>query len=105
MRYEQIKLLEEEKFRRLTGVKKGTFEKIVSILQEAEIKKKARGGRKSKLSAAQEPDVFICFVVFELGHKLKWAIMRKADVWLIIFKLPRGENISLFVRPTPFTKT
>ena len=50
MKYEQIKLLEDEKFRRLTGVKKATFEKMRLILAEAEIKKKARGGRKSKLS-------------------------------------------------------
>jgi hypothetical protein len=50
MKYEQIKLLEDEKFRRLTVVKKATFEKMRLILAEAEIKKKARGGRKSKLS-------------------------------------------------------
>lgn len=50
MKYEQIKSLEDEKFRRLTGVKKATFEKMASILQEADIKKKAKGGRKSKLS-------------------------------------------------------
>jgi len=50
MKYEQIKSLEDEKFRRLTGVKKATFEKMKEILGEAEIKKKAQGGRKSKLS-------------------------------------------------------
>lgn len=50
MKFEQIKKLEEEKFRRLTGVKKATFNKMVDILQEAELKKKARGGRKNKLS-------------------------------------------------------
>ncbi len=49
MKYEQIKDLEGEKFRRLMGVKKDTFYKMVSILQEAEVKKKARGGRKNKL--------------------------------------------------------
>ncbi len=49
MKYEQIKSLEDEKFRRLTGVKKATFEKMTEILREAEIKKKAKGGRKSKL--------------------------------------------------------
>jgi len=42
MKYEQIKELEEEKFRRLTGVKKDTFDKMIGIFQEAEIKKKAR---------------------------------------------------------------
>lgn len=50
MKYGQIKELEGEKFRRLTGVKKDTFYKMVNILQEAEVKKKARGGRKNKLN-------------------------------------------------------
>jgi transposase len=50
MKYEQIKELDDEKFRRLTGVKKATFYKMVDTLKEAEIKKKARGGRKNKLS-------------------------------------------------------
>ena len=50
MKYEQIKSLEDEKFRRLTGVKNATFEKMTAMLQEAEIKKKAKGGRKRKLS-------------------------------------------------------
>lgn len=50
MKYEQIKELEEEKFRRLIGVKKNTFYKIVNILQEAEVKKKVKGGRKNKLT-------------------------------------------------------
>ena len=50
MKYESIKGLEEEKFRRLTGVKRATFEKMMGILSEADKKKKAKGGRKSKLA-------------------------------------------------------
>lgn len=50
MKYEQIKSLEDEKFRRLTGVKNATFEKMTAMLQEAEIKKKSKSGRKRKLS-------------------------------------------------------
>lgn len=49
MKYEQIKELEEEQFRRLTGVKRKTFEKMLSILREEDSKKKAQGGRKNKL--------------------------------------------------------
>jgi hypothetical protein len=49
MKYSQIQGLEAEKFRRLTGVKRSTFEKMISILKEADIKKKAQGGRKNKL--------------------------------------------------------
>jgi transposase len=50
MKYGSIKGLEEEKFRRLTGVKRSTFEKMLVILSEADKQKKAKGGRKSKLS-------------------------------------------------------
>ena len=50
MKYKQIKELEEEKFRRLTGVKRTTFDKMIGILSEADKKKKVRGGRKNKLS-------------------------------------------------------
>jgi uncharacterized Fe-S cluster-containing radical SAM superfamily protein len=51
MRYKQIiKVLKDEKFRRLTGVKPQTFEKMVNILRLAHQEKKARGGRKNKLT-------------------------------------------------------
>ena len=50
MRYEEAMNLTDEKFRRLTGVKKATFIKMVAILQEAHTIKKARGGRPNKIS-------------------------------------------------------
>jgi hypothetical protein len=50
MKYYQVKDLEEEKFRRLTGVKHSTFLKMVDILKEADLKKKVQGGRKNKLT-------------------------------------------------------
>lgn len=50
MKYTQIKDLDKEKFRRLTGVKIPTFNKMVEILKEANQKKKIKGGRKNKLS-------------------------------------------------------
>ena len=50
MKYNQIKDLDSEKFRRLTGIKYSTFSKMVDILKEADHKKKSRGGRKNKLS-------------------------------------------------------
>jgi hypothetical protein len=46
MKYPQTQGLEDEKFRRLTGVKRSTFEKMISISKEADAKKKAQGGRK-----------------------------------------------------------
>lgn len=41
--------LAEDKFRRLTGVKRSTFERMTEILWEAHKIKKRRGGRKNKL--------------------------------------------------------
>ena len=44
MKYESIKGLEGEKFCRLTGVKRFTFEKMVRILDAADKQKKVKGG-------------------------------------------------------------
>jgi hypothetical protein len=49
MKYPQIQGFEDEKFSRLTGVKRSTFKKMISILKEVDIKKKSQGGRKNKL--------------------------------------------------------
>jgi hypothetical protein len=50
MRYNNIKNLPGGAFRRATGVKKKTFEEMLSIISKFEIKKKKRGGRPNKLS-------------------------------------------------------
>lgn len=50
MLYEKFKTENDENFRRLTGIKKATFEKMIEILEEADKTKKAKGGRKNKLS-------------------------------------------------------
>lgn len=50
MNWEAINKLSGDEFRRLTGVKKPTFEEMVKILQAARSQKKLRGGRKNKLS-------------------------------------------------------
>jgi hypothetical protein len=50
MKYDQIKEIPEEKFRRLTGIKHPTFNKMVEILKEADFEKKAKGGSKNKLN-------------------------------------------------------
>lgn len=50
MKFEQIKQESSENFRRLTGVKRTTFDVMVSILKEAELSLKAQGGKPNKLS-------------------------------------------------------
>ena len=49
MGWEQIKELSNEAFRRLTGVQKPTFEKMIVVLKEAQRQKTLQGGRPSKL--------------------------------------------------------
>lgn len=49
MKYDKIKGLKAENFRRYTGVHKETFEKTVEILKEAEFKRRRKGGHQSKL--------------------------------------------------------
>src|SRR5271163_4296285 len=49
-KYEEIKQYSEEQFRRLTGVKKGTFGLMVEILVEAARNRYRKAGRKSSLT-------------------------------------------------------
>ena len=49
-KYEQLQGIAEDKFRRLTGVKRKTFNKMIEILKEAHMQKKRRGGRPNRLS-------------------------------------------------------
>ena len=50
MRWETISELSPEEFRRLTGVKRHTFEEMIKILDESRRAKQAKGGRPRKLS-------------------------------------------------------
>lgn len=50
MKYENIKEYTEEQFRRITGVRRRTYEKMTDILKEAYAEKHRRRGRKPKLS-------------------------------------------------------
>lgn len=40
MKYDKIKNYKDEEFRRLSGVKRATFKKMIEILEDAEKKKK-----------------------------------------------------------------
>ena len=50
MKSDQIKDVSDDQLRRLTGVKRKTFEKMIEIWREADLGKKIRGGRKNKWS-------------------------------------------------------
>lgn len=48
-KFDSIKNLNSDEFRRLTGVKKETFQKMSEILHQKDLEKKSRGGRDTKL--------------------------------------------------------
>ena len=50
MKYEEVKDLGDEDWRRLTGVKRLTFDKIIDILKKAEAVKKIQGGKPNNLT-------------------------------------------------------
>lgn len=50
MKYQNLQKSSDSHFRRITGVKRKTFEKLVEIIEAAHIKKKERGGRPNKLT-------------------------------------------------------
>jgi hypothetical protein len=49
-KYETIKNLNNEDFRRLVEIKKNTFDKMIEILKIEEDKRRKRGGYANKLS-------------------------------------------------------
>ena len=49
MKFKETRDLEDAKFRRLTGVKVLTFNKIINLLEESIRNRKAKSGRKKKL--------------------------------------------------------
>lgn len=50
MRFNQVEKESAENFRRLTGIKRGTFDVMILILTQAETKRKEQGGKPNKLS-------------------------------------------------------
>ena len=50
MKYENIKDYSDEEFRRITGVKRTTFKKMLEIMTPKHREKLSKGGRKPKLS-------------------------------------------------------
>ena len=50
MKYEKMGNYGEGKFRRITGVRRRTFKKMIEIVTEAEVVRRSKGGPKPKLS-------------------------------------------------------
>jgi hypothetical protein len=94
MRYEKLRQLPEEPFRRLTGIKPKTFEKMVEVLTVAERKVRCRGGKKCSLCIADRLLMLLEYwreyrTYFHIGQSYGvsesrcWAIIRWGEDVLI----------------------
>ena len=54
MRFDSVKELRGESFRRLTGVKRNTFEEMTTVLFTAKCKQKAAGGKPNTLGVEDQ---------------------------------------------------
>jgi hypothetical protein len=54
MKYETLKSYSDEEFRRITGVKRTTFEKMLEILRRSFVLKHVQGGRRPKLPLEEQ---------------------------------------------------
>jgi hypothetical protein len=52
MKIKAVEKLSEVKFRRITGVKRETFNEMIRVMTDAMMKKKIKGGRPNKLDVA-----------------------------------------------------
>ena len=107
MRYTKVKLLKAEHFRRLTGVKKGTFEKMAQVLREAESKKRWHGGRPPKLSVEDRLLMMLMYLrenrtyfhiaqAYDLNEGVCWRIIRWVEDTLMksrVFRLPGKKEL------------
>ena len=65
--YQKLSKLKDELFRRKTGIKRKTFERMVVILKEAELEKKKQGGKPNQLSV--EERLLMCLDRRYLGEE------------------------------------
>ena len=54
MRFDSVKELKGEVFRRLTGIQRNTFEAMAVVLSDAKCKQKAAGGKPNTLSVENQ---------------------------------------------------
>ncbi len=85
----QIKKLSEEKFVRLTGVKRRTYDRMVEILRGADKEKMRAGGRPSKMSVEDKLLVWLDYMreygtYFHTGirHEISEATCYRVCIWV-----------------------
>ena len=107
MRFQQAELLDAAKFRRLVGVQKDTFKKIVELLADAKAKLHWHGGRKPKLDISDVALMMLMYLrenrtyfhiaqSFGLAESTCWTTIRWAENTLIqsrVFRLPGKKEL------------
>ena len=102
MRYYKAKMLKAERFRRLIGVTKGTFDRMVKVLKEFQAKKHWHGGRPPKLSVEdslmmtlmywrENRTYFHIAQAYDLSDGACWQTVRWVETALIqsrVFRVP-----------------
>ena len=88
-KYANIKNLNDAGFRRLIGVKKRTFSKILEVLRAADYKRKRKGGPKNKLSLEDRLLMALEYLreyrtYFHLGHSygISESACYRSCVWI-----------------------
>ena len=84
MKYESVKTLKVEEFCRLTGVKPTTFDRMVLILKDTELRKKAHGGKPNKLCI--EDRLLNDFRIFE---RIPYLFSYSHQLWNFRKRLPK----------------
>lgn len=105
--YKKLSRLKDDLFRRKTGVKRKTFERMAQILKEVELRKKKLGGKPNKLEMEERLLMWLEYMreyrtYFHTGAS--WGISESACfrncVW-IEDTLVKSKEFSLPKRTTP----
>lgn len=105
--YTKVIKLNDEKFRRKTGVKKNTFEVMVSVVKEKEELRKQLSGRPNKLSYEDQVLMTLEYLreyrtyfsigeIYEVSEATAYKIIKKVEDILIQskeFRLPSRKEI------------
>ena len=105
--YTKIIKLNDEKFRRKTGVKKHTFEVMVQVVTESEAKRKRLSGRPNKLSYEDQVLMTLEYLreyrtyfsigeIYEVSEANAYKIIKRTEDILIQakeFKLPSRKEL------------
>jgi Helix-turn-helix of DDE superfamily endonuclease len=107
MRWRTIKKLKREDFRRLTGLDRAVFEKMLAVLRRAEREKKKRGGRSNNIALADRLLMTLMYwreyrtffhiaQTYGIGESVCWRNIRWIEDALIksgAFRLPGKKEL------------